>query len=113
MAIDYKEQWNSLCARHGDKVILTTAAGHRATLKDVMDSQIRVTIFRREKLMDEFIKERIITTNIADGTKNSHLVDIIFRGRQLDRVSVNKEDFQKWVDAKRGSCEPCVIRNIT
>jgi hypothetical protein len=110
VAIDYKEQWKRLHNTHGSKNV--RVAGVLMSLSELMNRQINETIVIREKLMEEFIKQRI-TTNIDGGTKNSHMVDIIFRGRQLDRVSVNKEDFQKWVDAKRGSCEPCVIRNIT
>ena len=100
MAIDYGEEWKKLHNRYGGKEIYT--AKGKVKLYELMNGQIHETICRREKLMGEFIKERIITTNITDGTKDSHLVDIIFRKNLFGRVSIGKEEFQKWIENRKG-----------
>jgi len=104
MAIDYKKEWKKLQHIYGGYTIQDhrgTCHSIPTTLDEVMNFQIQHTIQTREKLMQEFVKERL-TTNIDGGTKNSHRVYIILRGELFGNISVLKEDFDKWCEKKGG-----------
>ena len=116
MAINYENEWEKLRKRHGGKGLIGDHGNTILRLSTVMDEQTKATIAEREKLMEEYIKGRI-TTNIADGIKSLHLVDVFFEEKLFGRVTISKEDFQKWVDEKhkkeihqRG---PVIFTNVT
>jgi len=101
MAIDYGKEWKLLQQIYGKYTIQDTRGipSIPTTLDEVMDFQIQHTIAQREKLMQEFVKERI-TTNIDGGTRNSHNVNFIFRGGRITNISVLKEEFANWCKKK-------------
>ena len=103
MAIDYKKEWRTLKQTYGRYLIPGADRPHHATtLDEVMNFQIQHTIMARERLMEEFIKENL-TTEIDGGNKNSHNVNIIFRGGKMyGKISVSKKDFDVWCKKKGG-----------
>jgi len=108
MAIDYKKEWCLLKHIYG-KYIIQDKRGIPSiptTLDEVMNFQIQHTIMAREKLMEEYVKERI-TTNIDGGEKSFYNVQVIDKahGRVnwlLGSLHIHKADFATWCKKKGG-----------
>lgn len=108
MAIDYKKEWEKLVAKYGyyhmhdkeGKAIATT------TLGSIMSTQIRHTINEREKLMQEYVREERITTEIDGGEKHFYNVQVIDKAHGkihwlIGNIHVHKADFATWCKKKR------------
>ena len=100
MAIDYKDEWKKLRGQHGLDTVTSRDGFHISTLGELMDSRIKNTINNREKLMEEFVKERI-KTNIDGGNKKSHNVNVVYRGKLLCNATVHKEEFKNWIKIRK------------
>ena len=103
MAIDYRKEWKKFQAKCGNYYIVKdpgSAITPTHTVKNEMDTQIRNTILERERLMNEYIHEKM-QTNIDGGTKLAHNVDIILNGVLSARVSINKKHFAEWCERKK------------
>ena len=102
MAIDYKEEWKKLENAYGGAGV--TIKGEAITIKlgALMSTQIEKTIDDREKLMEEYMKENIMT-EIDGADKHYHHVKIVSARKargSIGTMYVHKEDFDAWCKKK-------------
>lgn len=100
MAIDYEKEWKKLRAAHGSRVVLQTDAGYDVNLKCIMGSMIRDTINDREKLMKEFVTQKL-TINIIQQDKHYYCVDIVIDGGTFGSYNVSKNEFHTWLKNRK------------
>ena len=100
MAIDYGKEWQKLRKSTGYCTVIKNGA---TTLDIIMDTQIRKTIDERELLMEEYMKETILT-EISGGDKHYHhikITDSKARGPgPIGTMYIHKEDFDAWCKKK-------------
>ena len=101
MAIDYKKEWEKLEERYGAFGVNIPHEALSVRLKALMDAQIRDTINDREKLMREYLMEKM-RTDINGGDKVCYHVRIVFRGDTYTNVKMVKADFDAWCKKKGG-----------
>ena len=102
MAIDYKEEWETLQHIYGKYAIQDERKipSIPTSLNEVMNFQIQHTIQAREKLMEEFVKSRM-KTDITSSSKYMYTVGVIFRGNIIAYVKVDKDAFQSWLKNRK------------
>ena len=101
MAIDYKKEWEELQRVHGAKGVTIPGEGLTIRLAALMKTQIQDTINDREKLMKQYIKERM-ATDITGANENYHFVRIDTRWGTFGTVAISKKDFDAWCKSKGG-----------
>lgn len=105
MAIDYKREWDKLLNEHGSWGVNVPHEALSVKLKSIMGAQIRDTIHSRENLMETYVKEERITTEIDGGERHFHNVQVIDKahGRThwlIGTINVHKADFAAWCKKK-------------
>lgn len=106
VAIDYKKEWEKLLSKHGSWGVNIPHEALSVTLESIMANQIENTINQREKLMEGYIKERIIT-EIDGGERHFHNVQVIDKAHGkahwlIGTIHVHKADFNVWCKKKKG-----------
>lgn len=101
MAIDYEVEWEKLRESTGHCTVVKNNTG--TTLNMIMADQIRNTIDEREKLMEEYIKEKILTTDITGGNKDYHDVNVIDKRYHtvICSRSISKAAFGNWLNNRK------------
>ena len=106
MAIDYKGVWEEFREEYGQNYIQVKVGSPKSTstLDNLMNTWIRNVILDRERLMEEYVKEKIYT-EIDGGQKRCHIVNVVERHRNgrnslLVKMKVGKQDFEYWVYKK-------------
>lgn len=100
MAIDYKKEWEKLHNSHGGMNI--RVAGTLTRLSTIMNIQIQDTIDGREKLMQKYMKENILT-EIDGADKHFHHVKIANARKArgpIGTMYIHKKDFAEWCEKK-------------
>lgn len=101
MAIDYKEEWEKFRVYYGRFCIAdrTTKDGLPLHVGRLMEDWIKDVINSREKLMEQYIKENIITTDISGGNKDYHEVRLVDKryNTTICTRSIAKSDFRNWL----------------
>ena len=101
MAIDYKAEWEKLILWCGAFGVNIPHEAVSVSLRSIMENQIAGTISKREKLMEEYVKE-MIRTNIEGGTKHFHIVKVNAHDLLLmDKLHVSKADFAAWLKNRK------------
>ena len=105
MAIDFRKEWKRFRAEYGHCYIQAKEGSPKSTcaLANVMDTWMRNVILNRERLMEEYMKERI-TTEIDGGNSEAHNVKIIDKRCNILICSkfINKKHFDEWCKKKGG-----------
>ncbi|MBA7689289.1 hypothetical protein ES703_97795 [subsurface metagenome] len=106
MAIDYKKEWEKLIDECGALGVNIPHEAVSVTLQSLMENQINATINEREKLMEEYVKDERITTNIDGGERHFHNVQVIDKAHGktywlIGTINVHKADFNTWCKKKR------------
>ena len=108
MAIDFRKEWKAFRAECGHHYLVPdpgSAIQPTCTLGNAMDTWIRNVILTRERLMEEYVKEKRITTDIDDsksGDERFHKVNILDAGRwKVGSIDVRKDSFCKWLNKRK------------
>ena len=107
MAIDFRKEWKAFRAKNGHCYLVPDPGSMLMpthTVGNAMDTQIRNTILNRERLMEEYVKEQTLTTDIVGGNKEYHDVKIIDKryGTLICTRAINKLKFNAWCKKKGG-----------
>ena len=104
MAIDYREQWAKFRAECGRYYIVfdpKDVIEPTCKLGNIMDTWMRNVNLNRERLMREYLMEKM-RTDINGGDKVCYHVRIVFRGDTYINVKMVKADFDAWCKKKGG-----------
>ena len=102
MAIDYREQWEEFKVYYRFRKVEAEEVGAGATIGKLMEDWIKDVIEGREKLMQEFVKQRL-TTNIGKQDKHCYYVDIVINDGIFGRFAVSRNEFRTWLkNGKKG-----------
>lgn len=101
MAIDYKVEWEKLSSMYGCCGVNIPHEAVSVTLRSIMENQIADTISEREKLMEEFIKQKM-TTSIGKQDKLCYYVDLVINKGIFGRFGISRKDFDKWLKEWKG-----------
>lgn len=102
MVIDYREEWEKFKRHYGRYCIAdrTTKDGLRLHVGRLMEDWIKDTINSREKLMEEFVRQRM-TTNISKQDKYCYYVDIVIDEGIFGRFGISKKQFATWLKNRK------------